>query len=58
MPLRLIRLPPSNQIVEQQSDVKPVTSSVKSDIRKSEAFQAYLASKKERYEVYRRLASS
>ncbi len=51
-------LPPSNQIFEQQSDVKPVTSSGKSDIKKSDAFQAYLASKKERYEVYRRLARS
>jgi len=51
-------LPPSNQSFEEQSDVKPVTYSVKCDIRKSDAFQAYLASKKERYEVYRRLARS
>ncbi len=34
------------------------TLTVKSDARESEAFKAYLASKKKRYEVYRRLAQS
>ncbi|MBW4671063.1 MAG: DUF4065 domain-containing protein [Cyanomargarita calcarea GSE-NOS-MK-12-04C] len=50
-PFKAYLLPPSDQIFEQQLDVK-------SDVRKSEAFQAYLASKKERSEVYRRLARS
>ncbi len=43
---------------EQQPSVESATSSVKSDIKKSDAWKAYLASKKERFEVYRRLAES
>lgn len=50
-------LPSDSKISTQQSDVKLANSSEKADIKKSEAFQAYLASKKERFEVYRRLAT-
>ncbi len=35
-----------------------IASTVKSEVRESEAFKAYLISKKNRYEVYRRLADS
>ncbi|MBD2771176.1 Panacea domain-containing protein [Iningainema tapete] len=48
-------LPSSGNSLDRQPNVE---SAVESDIRKSKGFQAYLASKKERSEVYRRLAES
>ncbi|KAF3886938.1 MULTISPECIES: hypothetical protein [Nostocales] len=45
----------TNKESEQQQNVESATSSVKSDIKKSDAWKAYQASKKERFEVYRRL---
>ncbi len=51
-------LPSNNNNLKQQPDVNSVTPTVESNLRKSKGFQAYLASKNERSEVYRRLAES
>lgn len=50
-------------IVARSSKVQPKVETsnspqIESDVRKSRGFQAYLASKKKRFEVYRRLAES
>ncbi|MDF5718574.1 MAG: hypothetical protein PUP93_33095 [Rhizonema sp. NSF051] len=51
-------LPSSNDNLQQQASANSETNVVEYDIKKGRAFQAYLASKKERSEVYRRLAES
>ena len=49
----------NNQIdINVDVDVDANTLTVKSKVRDSVAFKAYLTSKKNRYEVYRRLADS
>lgn len=48
----------SNPAEKSLPDSRTEEPSTESDFRKSEAFQAYLISKRERAEVYRRLAES
>lgn len=47
-----------NNSLNLQSNVDPTILTVKPDIKESEGFKAFLTSKKERSEVYRRLAES
>jgi hypothetical protein len=47
-----------SETVEENNQLDAAASTVKSEVKESEAFKAYLTSKKNRYEVYRRLADS
>jgi transcriptional regulator GlxA family with amidase domain len=47
-----------SEAIEENHQLDAVASTVKSEVRESEAFRAYSISKKNRYEVYRRLADS
>lgn len=47
-----------SEAVEENNQLDAATLTVKSEVRESEAFKAFLISKKNRYEVYRRLADS